>query len=146
MEFARSADRTRIAWYSGGSGPALVVVNGALSDHTTTDVLRPLLEPHFTVVGFDRRGRGASGDTHPYSLEREVEDIAAVIAANGPNALVLGHSSGAVLSLEAAMRGVPITRLAVNEPPYILPGTRPLRPRRPTDSLHFWRRRTIEPE
>ncbi len=128
MEFARSADGTRIAWISGGSGPVLVVVNGALSDHTTTNAIRPLLEPHFTVVGFDRRGRGSSGDTHPYSLEREVEDIAAVIAANGPNAFVFGHSSGAVLSLEAAMRGVPITRLAVNEPPYILPGTRPLPP------------------
>jgi pimeloyl-ACP methyl ester carboxylesterase len=126
MEFARSADGTRIAWNRGGSGPLIVVVNGALSDRTTTDVLRPLLEPQFTLVGFDRRGRGASGDTHPYALEREVEDIAAVIAANGPSAMVFGHSSGAVLALEAVMRGLPITKLAVNEPPYILPGTRQL--------------------
>jgi len=128
MEFAKSADGTRIAWQSGGTGPVLVVVNGALSDHTSTDALRPLLEPHFTVVGFDRRGRGASGDTHPYSLEREVQDVAAVVAANGSGALLFGHSSGAVLALEAVMRGVPIARLAVNEPPYILPGTRPVPP------------------
>ncbi len=126
MEFARSADGTRIAWQRGGTGPLLVIVNGALSDHTTTNVLRPLLEPHFTVVGFDRRGRGESGDTRPYALKREVEDVAAVIAANGPGAIVFGHSSGAVLALEAAMHGLPITKLAVNEPPYILPGTRPL--------------------
>jgi pimeloyl-ACP methyl ester carboxylesterase len=126
MEFVKSADGTRIAWTSGGHGPALVVVNGALSSHSSTDPLRHWLEPHFTVVGYDRRARGDSGDTRPYSVEREVEDLAAVIAANGKSAFVYGHSSGAVLALEAAMRGLPIAKLAVTEPPYILPGTRPV--------------------
>jgi pimeloyl-ACP methyl ester carboxylesterase len=126
MELAKSADGTGIAWNRGGSGPVLVVVNGALSDHTSTDMLRHWLEPHFTVVGYDRRGRGESGDNRPYAIEREIEDLAAVIAANGSSAVVYGHSSGAVLALEAAMHDLPIDRLAVNEPPYILPGTRPL--------------------
>jgi len=126
MEFVKSPDGTRIAWTSGGNGPALVVVNGALADHTTTEALRHWLEPHFTVVGYDRRARGESGDTRPYTVEREVEDLAAVIEAAGSPALVYGHSSGAVLALEAAMRGLPIAKLAVSEPPYILPGTRPM--------------------
>ncbi len=128
MEFAKSADGTRIACYRGGTGSVLVVVNGALSDHTSTDLLRHWLQPHFTLVGYDRRGRTNSGDTKPYALEREIEDLAAVIHAHGKEAMVYGHSSGAFLSLEAAMRGLPISRLAVNEPPYILPGTRPLAP------------------
>jgi pimeloyl-ACP methyl ester carboxylesterase len=128
MEFVRSADGTKIAWKRGGSGPPLVVVNGALADHTATETLRHWLEPHFTLIGYDRRGRGESGDTRPYAVVREVEDLAAVIGANGTSAFVFGHSAGAVLALEAAMRHLPIDRLAVNEPPYILGGTRPLPP------------------
>jgi pimeloyl-ACP methyl ester carboxylesterase len=126
MEFAKSADGTRIAWYAGGSGPALIVVNGALSDHNTTDALRHWLEPTFTVVGYDRRGRGASGDSRPYAAAREIEDLDAVIGAVGGPVFLYGHSSGAVLALEGAMNGLPIAKLAVNEPPYIIPGTRPL--------------------
>ena len=99
MEFAKSADGTEIAVYRGGSGRSLIVVNGALSDHTSTDLLRHWLEPHFTLVGYDRRGRTNSGDTKPYALEREVEDLAAVIHAHGTEAMVYGHSSGAFLSL-----------------------------------------------
>ena len=128
MDFTKSADGTRIALYPGGNGPTLIVVNGALSDHASTDMLRHWLEPHFNLVGYDRRGRTNSRDTRPYALEREIEDLAAVIHATGKEAMVFGHSAGAVLALEAAMHGLPITRLAVNEPPYILPGTRPMPP------------------
>ncbi len=130
MEFIRSADGTAIAFERSGSGPALVIVNGALSVGTTTNPLGPRLEGQFTLVRYDRRGRGASGDAEAYAPEREIEDLQAVVAAvagagdRGP--FVFGHSAGARLSLEAAMRGLPIAKLAVNEPPYIIEGTRPL--------------------
>ena len=126
MQAALSADGTRIAFETGGSGPALVVVNGALSDRRSVAPLRTYLEPHFTVVGYDRRGRGDSGDTAPYAPEREIEDLAAVIEAAGAPAFVYGHSSGAILALRSAAGGVPMRRLAVNEPPFILHDTRPL--------------------
>ncbi len=127
MEHVTSADGTRIAFERGGSGPVLVIVNGALSVGTTWNALGPHLEPQFTLVRFDRRGRGASGDAPAYAPEREIEDLAAVLEAvsDGRAPFVFGHSSGGILSLEAAMRGLPISRLAVNEPPYIVEGTRP---------------------
>ncbi len=130
MEHVRSADGTAIAFERSGSGPALVVVNGALSVGTPANPLGPSLDGHFTLVRYDRRGRGASGDAEAYAPEREIEDLQAVVAAvaeagdRGP--FVFGHSSGARLSLEAAMRGLPIEKLAVNEPPYIIEGTRPV--------------------
>ena len=129
MEYVSSRDGTGIAFERSGAGPALVVVNGALSVGTPGNPLGPLLDPHFTLVRYDRRGRGASADAPEYAPEREIEDLEAVVAAvahageAGP--FVFGHSSGARLSLNAAMRGLPIERLAVNEPPYILEGTRP---------------------
>ena len=126
VEMALSADGTRIAYEASGVGPALVLVNGGLSDRSSSAPLRGHLEPQFTVVGYDRRGRGDSGDRPPYAPEREIEDLAAVIQAVGSPALVYGHSSGAILALRAAIGGVPIRRLAVNEPPFILNGTRPL--------------------
>jgi len=95
-------------------------------DRHAVDPLRPLLEPHFTVVAYDRRGRGDSGDTLPYAPERELEDLQAILEAVGPSPFVFAHSSGAILALRAAMRGTEMRRLAVNEPPFILPGTRPL--------------------
>jgi pimeloyl-ACP methyl ester carboxylesterase len=125
---ARSADGTGIAHEASGAGPALVLVNGALSDRSSVKALRAHLDPHFTVIGYDRRGRGDSGDRPPYAAEREIEDLAAVIQAAGAPALVYGHSSGAILALRAAMAGLPIRRLALNEPPFILNGTRPLPP------------------
>ena len=130
MEHVTSADGTTIAFERGGSGPALVVVNGALSVGTTSNPLGPFLEPHFALVRYDRRGRGASGDGPAYAPEREIEDLAAVLGAvSEPGAaFVFGHSGGAILSLEAAMRGLPMRRLAVNEPPYIVEGTRPRPP------------------
>src|SRR5689334_23224307 len=98
----RSADGTPIAYDRNGSGPPLVLVVGAFCDRTTTRELAALLEPRFTVFQYDRRGRGDSGDTHPYAPEREVEDLAAVLAATGGDAFVFGHSSGAVIALHAA--------------------------------------------
>jgi pimeloyl-ACP methyl ester carboxylesterase len=137
MEQVRSADGTAIAVERGGSGPPLVVVNGALSVGTRTNPLGPFLEPRFTLVRYDRRGRGASGDAPTYEPEREIEDLAAVIAAvaGDDGAFVFGHSSGGILSLEAAMRGLPIRRLVVNEPPWIIDGTRPRPPLEVVDEL-----------
>ncbi|MEU4222666.1 alpha/beta hydrolase [Nonomuraea sp. NPDC026600] len=118
MHTVLSADGTRIAYDRSGSGPALVYVTGALCDRSTDKPLAALLAPYFTVLTYDRRGRGDSGDTAPYQVEREVEDLAAVIAEAGGSASVYGMSSGAALALHAAAQGVAITRLALFEPPY----------------------------
>jgi pimeloyl-ACP methyl ester carboxylesterase len=85
-----------------------------------TDKLAPLLARHFTVFAYDRRGRGESGDTAPYAVAREVEDLAALIAVAGGSACVFGMSSGGVLALEAAAQGLPIGKLAVYEPPFLV--------------------------
>jgi pimeloyl-ACP methyl ester carboxylesterase len=119
-----SADGTRIAVYPAGHGPGLVVVGGALADHTAVMPLLPLLEQRFTVHAYDRRGRGASGDAPEYAVERELEDLAAVAAYAGPEAAVYGFCSGAILALEAAARGPAPSRLIVYEPPYIVNGRR----------------------
>lgn len=116
---ARSADGTRIAYERTGDGPVLILAGGALNNRRSADALVPLLVEKFSVVAFDRRGRGDSTDTPPYAPAREVEDLKALIDAVGGAAMVFGHSSGAVLSLEAAADGAAITRLAVNEPPYL---------------------------
>lgn len=129
MDTVCSRDGTRIAYEVSGTGPALVLVNGALAERSAYARLRPLLDAHFTLFAYDRRGRGASGDTLPYAPERELEDLEAVVEAAGAPAFVFAHSGGAILALRAAMRGVAIRRLAVNEPPYMLPGTRPIPPR-----------------
>jgi pimeloyl-ACP methyl ester carboxylesterase len=120
MERAPSADGTTITFDRTGDGPALVVVGGALADRSAARPVADLLAARLRVHVYDRRGRGESGDTAPYAVDREVEDLAAVIAAAGGSASVYGHSSGAVLALEAAARGLPITRLAVYEPPYVV--------------------------
>jgi pimeloyl-ACP methyl ester carboxylesterase len=118
METVRSADGIPIAFDRGGDGPALVLTMGAFCDRTSTTSLAALLATNYTVYEYDRRGRGSSGNSPVYSIEREVEDLAAVIGAAGGRAYVFGHSSGGALALEAAARGVPITKLAVWEPPY----------------------------
>jgi pimeloyl-ACP methyl ester carboxylesterase len=124
METVRSADGTTIAFDRLGEGPALVMVLGAFNDRHTKAALGALLAPHFTVVSYDRRGRGDSSDTPPYAVDREIDDLAAVIGAAGGSARVFGHSSGAVLVLEAAARGVAIDKLAVYEPPVaVIDGT-----------------------
>lgn len=115
----QSADGTSIAYQSSGSGPAVVLVGGALNNRHSAAPLAALLEPRFTVYAYDRRGRGESSDTPPWSMAREVEDLRAVIDAAGGSACVYGHSSGAILALESAAGGAPVTRLAVYEPPYL---------------------------
>ena len=124
--FATSADGTRIAYEVHGSGPALVLVDGALCQRSMGPS-RPLagqLATSFAVHVYDRRGRGASGPGEtPYAVEREIEDLAAVIDAAGGHAHVFGSSSGAALALAAAQHGVPIDRLALYEAPFIVDGT-----------------------
>ncbi len=117
-----SADGTRIAYEATGSGPALVLVGGAFSERhfpLTLELVEQLADS-FTVYNYDRRGRGDSGDTSPYAVDREVEDLDAVIAAAGGTALVWGLSSGAALAIEAAARGSHISSLACYEPPYVV--------------------------
>jgi pimeloyl-ACP methyl ester carboxylesterase len=125
-QYAVSADGTRIAYEVRGSGPALVVVDGALCQRTMGPS-RPLAErlaSQFTVHVYDRRGRGESdaGRT-AYHPDREVEDLAAVISAAGGHAHVFGASSGAALALRAAQSGLPIDRIAVYEAPFIVDDT-----------------------
>ncbi|MDX3110500.1 alpha/beta fold hydrolase [Nonomuraea angiospora] len=117
---AISADGTAIAFDSYGEGPAVVLVHGAFGvrGHVTLAGVAAALAPWFTVYDYDRRGRGDSGDTQPYAVEREIEDLAAVIEAAGGSAMVFGGSSGAALAIEAAARNPAVTRLALWEPPY----------------------------
>jgi pimeloyl-ACP methyl ester carboxylesterase len=115
-----SRDGTRIAFDRSGEGPAVILVAGALGDrsHPMFAHLADLLAPRFTVINYDRRGRGDSGDTLPYAVEREIEDIGALIAEAGGTASVYAHSSGAGLALHAAAQGLPIAKLVLHEPPY----------------------------
>ncbi|MFI7676272.1 alpha/beta fold hydrolase [Actinophytocola sp. NPDC049390] len=115
-----SKDGTTIAVTPVGDGPAVVCVGGALNDRGSAVPLAG-----FTVYAYDRRGRGDSGDTQPYAVEREIEDLAVVIETAGGSAMVYGISSGAVLALRAAAAGVPITRLALFEPPLTATGPDP---------------------
>ena len=124
MQTATSADGTTIAYERVGAGPPLVLVGGAFNDRRSPSAglpLASLLAGDHTVVCYDRRGRGDSGDTPPYAPEREVDDIAAVIAAVGGSAAVFGHSSGAALALRAAVARVGVTTLVLFEPPYTAP-------------------------
>ena len=125
METVRSRDGTTIAFDRSGRGPSLIVVGGALSDRGAVPDLASHLADKLTVIAFDRRGRGASTDTPPYAVEREIEDLAALVDAAGGSSFVFGHSSGAVLALRAAEAGVPISRLALYEPPLSVDDTRP---------------------
>lgn len=121
MKTAISKDGTKIAYEETGKGPALILVGGAFSYRRFPGFLKlaALLAPDFTVVNYDRRGRGDSGDTGTYAVSREVEDLQAVMNAVGGSAYVWGMSSGAALALEAAASGLPIVRLALYEPPYV---------------------------
>ena len=117
-----SRDGTAIAYDRYGSGEPVVLVSGALTARASLVPLAQALAQHFTVFAYDRRGRGASGDTPPYAVEREIEDLAAIVAETGGTACALGHSSGAALVIRAASAGVPLSRLALYEPPFILGG------------------------
>ncbi len=119
MQTTTSHDGTTIAYERVGDGPTIVVAAGALCDRTSFADLTERLAPAFTVVNYDRRGRGDSGDSAPYAPAREVDDLAAVIEATGDEAFVFGHSSGAILTLEAAAAGVRMAKLVAYEPPYV---------------------------
>lgn len=115
-----SRDGTELAYTRAGEGPAVILVSGAMSTGGTMAPLAGLLADRCTVLRFDRRGRGESGDTAPYAVEREVEDLAALIDAAGGEAALYGISSGGALVLEAAAAGLPVRRVAVYETPYAL--------------------------
>lgn len=128
MRAVNSADGTVIAFDQLGAGAPLVMVVGAFNTRATTAPLAAALQERFTILNYDRRGRGDSGDTSPYSVEREIEDLDALIAEAGGWAAVFGYSSGANLALQAAARGLAITELALYEPPFILDGSHPRPP------------------
>ncbi len=114
-----SRDGTRIAYETGGKGPAVILVTGALAERSANAELAQLLATHLTVYSYDRRGRGDSADTRPYSVRREIEDMEALIDAAGGSAFVYGKSSGASLALQAAAAlGTKVKRLALYEAPY----------------------------
>jgi pimeloyl-ACP methyl ester carboxylesterase len=117
MDRIRSEDGTEIAFRRSGKGSPVVLVHGAAADHSRWTPILPLLEEHFTVYAVDRRGRGQSGDTEPYAVQREFEDIAAVVDSIGGAVDLLGHSFGAVCCLEAALRTTNIRKLILYEPP-----------------------------
>jgi pimeloyl-ACP methyl ester carboxylesterase len=127
MKKILSKDGTSIAVDTIGRGPALVFVDGAMCYRASgpSQPIAAALAEHFTVYTYDRRGRGDSGDTAPYDVQREVDDLAAVIREAGGRAFVFGVSSGAALALEAASRGVAMERLALYEAPFIVDDSRP---------------------
>ncbi|WP_433167034.1 alpha/beta fold hydrolase [Kribbella sp. CA-247076] len=118
MQKTVSADGTVIAYDRLGSGPALVLVTGLLCDRAKMAPTAEELAKHYTVLNYDRRGRGGSGDTAPYAIQREIDDLAAVLGEAGAGAAVYAHSSGAGLALHAAARGLPVSRVVLHEAPY----------------------------
>jgi pimeloyl-ACP methyl ester carboxylesterase len=118
MNRVTSKDGTSIAYDRQGSGPTVILVGGGLDDGSENAPLVPLLARHYTVYNYARRGRGDSGDTQPYAVAREIEDIEALVAEAGGSAHLYGVSSGGALALEAAAAGVAVDRLAVYEVPY----------------------------
>src|SRR3982074_3657893 len=123
----KSKDGTAIAYEKSGSGPAVVIVGGVIGDRSQQAPVAELLAADFTVFNFDRRGHGQSGDTHPYAVQREIEDIDAVLQEAGGSAFVYGTSGPGVLSLHAAAAdpGAKITKLAIWEPPFVVDESRP---------------------
>jgi pimeloyl-ACP methyl ester carboxylesterase len=123
MSHVTSQDGTQISYERLGQGPPLILVDGALCSRAFGPMpkIAALLARHFTVYLYDRRGRGESGDTAPYTKSREIEDLAALIGEAGGAAALVGLSSGAALSLEAAAAHLPVTRVVAYEPPYVEP-------------------------
>ncbi len=120
METVTSADGTVIAFDQLGAGTPLVLVAGASCDRAVGAEVAAALAAHFTVLNYDRRGRGDSTDTPPYAIDREIEDLEVLISAAGGSAAVLGISSGGALAAHAAASGLPVTRLVMWEPPFRL--------------------------
>jgi pimeloyl-ACP methyl ester carboxylesterase len=116
MHTVTSTDGTRIAFWRSGTGPPLLLIHGATADHTTTwRFVLPELERRFTVYAMDRRGRGGSGDSPAYDLQREAQDVAAVIDSIGEPVNVVGHSYGALCAIEAALLTANLRRLVLYE-------------------------------
>jgi pimeloyl-ACP methyl ester carboxylesterase len=132
-----SKDGTTIAYDRAGEGPAVVLVDGALCSRAQGPMpeLSKELASQYTVYNYDRRGRGDSGDAETYQVEREIEDLAAVIEAAGGSAYVYGTSSGGALVLRAAAAGLPISKLVVFEAPFVADGSRKPIPRTWTADL-----------
>jgi len=113
-----SPDGTTIAVDRLGEGPPVIMVCGAMCDRALMRPTAEELAQHFTVFNYDRRGRGDSGDTAPYTVEREIEDLGALVAEAGGTASVYGHSSGAGLALHAAAHGLSLAKVVLHDPPY----------------------------
>ncbi|MGH8913964.1 MAG: alpha/beta fold hydrolase [Acidimicrobiia bacterium] len=135
MERTTSSDGTVIAFDRIGEGPPIVLVCGGSVDRMSNAGLAAELANDLTVYNFDRRGRGDSGDTAPYAIQREIEDIAAVMERGGGSAHLYGSSSGASLAMEATAAGLPVERLVLWEPPYSVGG----RPDLPADTASVYR-------
>src|SRR5438128_1100572 len=121
MKRVTSKDGTSLVFDQLGEGPAVILVSGGSVDRSSNAPLAAVLAKRFTVYNYERRGRGESGDTPPYAVEREIEDIEAVIDEAGGAAFLYGISSGAALALEAAGKLITkVTKLAMYEPPYIV--------------------------
>lgn len=121
-ETVTARDGTTIAYRRSGEGPPLVLVHGAAADHGRWGPVLPALEGRFTVHAVDRRGRGGSGDSKDYAIEREFEDVAAVVDSLGEPVNLLGHSYGALCSLEVALRTRNVRKLVLYEPPVDVTG------------------------
>jgi len=142
MDRVTSKDGTTIVYDRLGEGPAVVLVSGGSVDRQSNAGLAEQLAQRFTVYNYERRGRGESGDTPPYAIEREIEDIEAVIDKAGGSAFLYGISSGAVLALDAAAQMTnKVKKLAIYEPPFIIEGTRP---RPPADTASIYNKMVSE--
>jgi len=117
MNYIASKDGTQIAYQYNGVGPPLVMIHGTGTDHSYWEPILPRLERNFNVYTVDRRGRGQSGDTEPYAIQREYEDVAALVNSIPEKVFLLGHSYGALCSLETALLTTNISKLVLNEPP-----------------------------
>ncbi len=128
MRTIQSNDGTRIAYDRTGQGPALILVTGAIAKRSDAAALAGKLGSYFTIYTYDRRGRGDSGNTPPYAVERELEDICALVNEAGGPAFVFGHSSGAVLALKSAASFQEIRKVVVYEAPLAVTGNQPIIP------------------
>lgn len=139
MPTLASKDGTKIAFDKIGSGPVVIIVNGATQfrafDPTMAQIAN-LLSKNFTVYNYDRRGRGESGDTQPFAKEREIEDLQALVADAGGKAMVLGFSSGSAVTLDTAAVTPGITKIALYEPPFVVDEGRPPLPADYVDHLN----------
>jgi len=142
QETVTSVDGTPIVYWRSGEGPPLVLVHGASADHSRWTPVLPAFEQRFTVYAVDRRGRGGSGDSDDYTIEREFEDVAAVVDSLGEPANLLGHSYGALCALEAALLTRNVRKLVLYEPGINVAGAEIYTPGLLTGSRACWRRET----